>query len=165
MVRFIGTTSAITSISTNLTTAVLSYASGIGFNINTLELSTNGEIKGYNVGTAFGITAIQPNDYFVDPNTSNQIVTTFKNTTSQYKNLIVNAASTDQFNYAGIATADDTVSPVTVIQDGIQGGYTGLLIGSIYYVNFDGTLTTVVTNITAGVAVTSTQLQIRQVNI
>ena len=165
MVRFIGTTSAITSTSINFTTAVLAYEAGIGYAINTLELSTNGEIKGYNVGTDFGVTAIQPNDYFVDPNTSNQIVTTFKNTTSQYKNLIVNAASTDQFNYCGIATANDTTSPATVIQNGIQDGYTGLLIGSIYYVNFDGTLTTVVTNITAGVAVTSTQLQIRQVNI
>jgi hypothetical protein len=83
----------------------------------------------------------------------------------QYKDLIVNAASTDQFNYAGIATANDSTSPATVIQDGIQDGYTGLLIVSIYYVNFDGTLTTVATNITAGVAVTSTQLQVRQVNI
>jgi hypothetical protein len=165
MVRFIGTTSAITNVSTALTTAVLDYASGLGYNINTLELSTNGQIKGYNTGTYLGIPSVEPYDYNFDPDTSNQIVTAFVNTSMQYKNLIVNAASTDQFNYAGIATANDSTSPVTVIQDGIQDGYTGLLIGSIYYVNFDGTLTTVATNITAGVAVTSTQLQVRQVSI
>ena len=165
MVRFVGTTAALFDISTNLTTAVLSYAAGLGYNVNTLELSTNGEIKGYNVGTYLGIPSINPYDYITDPNTSNQIVTAFLNTSSQYKNFIVNAASTDQFNYAGVATANDATSPATVIQNGIQDGYTGLLIGSTYYVNFDGTLTTVATNITAGVAVTSTQLQVRQVNI
>jgi hypothetical protein len=165
MVRFLGTTADVVDISTNLTTAVLDYAAGLGFNVNTLELSTNGEIKGYNVGTALGLAGIDPYDYNTDPNTSNQIVTAFLNTSSQYKNLIINAASTDQFNYAGIATANDSTSPTTVIQNGIQDGYTGLLIGSTYYVNFDGTLTAVATNITAGVAVTSTQLQVRQVNI
>ena len=165
MFRFIGTTSAVLDISTNLTTATLSYAAGLGFNQNTLELSTNGEIKGYNVGTFLGVAGINPNDYNIDPNTSNQIVVAFLNTSSQYKNLIVNAASTDQFNYCGIATANDTTSPTTIIQNGIQDGYTNLLIGSTYYVNFDGTLSTVATNITAGIAVTSTQLQVRQVNI
>jgi hypothetical protein len=165
MFRFLGTTAAVVDISTNLTTAVLSYAAGLGFNQNTLELSTNGEIKGYNVGTYLGIAGVNPYDYNIDPNTSNEIVVAFLNTSSQYKDLIVNAASTDQFNYAGIATANDTTSPTTIIQDGIQDGYTGLLIGSTYYVNFDGTLSTVATNITAGVAVTSTQLQVRQVNI
>ena len=165
MFRFLGTTAAVVDISTNLTTAVLSYAAGIGFNQNTLELSTNGEIKGYNVGTYLGVAGVNPYDYNIDQNTSNEIVVAFLNNSSQYKDLIVNAASTDQFNYAGIATANDTTSPTTIIQDGIQDGYTGLLIGSTYYVNFDGTLSTVATNITAGVAVTSTQLQVRQVNI
>jgi len=165
MVKFVGTTSAITNVSTNLTTAVLSYAAGLGYNQNTLELSTNGTIKGYNVGTYLGVASVNPYDYNLDPNTSNEITTAFLNTSSQYKDLIVNAASTEQFNYCGIATANDSTSPVTVIQDGIQDGYTGLSIGSAYYVNFDGTLSTVATNITAGVAVTSTQLQIRQVTI
>ena len=165
MFRFLGTTTALVDTSIALSTAVLDYAAGLGYNINTLELSTNGEIKGYNVGTYLGLTAINPYEYNFDPNTSNQIVAAFINTSAQYKNLVVNAASTDQFNYCGIATANDSTSPVTVIQDGIQAGYTGLLIGSTYYVNFDGTLTTIATNITAGVAVTSTQLQVRQVNI
>jgi hypothetical protein len=167
MFRFVGTTTAINDASTNLTTATMSYTAGLGYNINTLEISTNGAILGYNVGTYLGIPNVNPYDYNVDPNvtTGFQIVTSFLNTSSQYKNLIVNAASTEQFNYCGIATANDSTSPVTVIQDGIQDGYTGLLIGSTYYANFDGTLSTVPTNITAGVAVTSTQLQVRQVNI
>jgi len=165
--RFVGTTADIVSVSTNLTTAVLSYAAGLGYNINTLQLSTTGTVLGYNVGTYLDVAGINPYEYVLDPNisTNNQIVAYYVNTSTQYRNLVINAASTDQFNYCGIATTNDSTSPVTVIQDGIQDGYTGLLIGSIYYVNFDGTLTTVATNITAGVAVTSTQLQVRQVNI
>jgi len=165
MIRFIGTTTDLMSVSTNLTTMMLNTTAGIGFNQNTLELSTNGNILGYNVGTALGLAGVSATTFIRDVNDSTNVMVAFINTTNQYKTLKINAASTDQFNYCGIATSNDSTSPVTIIQDGIQGGYTGLLIGSTYYANFDGTLTTVATNITAGVAVTSTQLQVRQVNI
>ena len=164
--KFIGTASEQISGSVNLTTGILDYNnSGLGFNVNTLELSTNGIIKGFNVGTFLGVNAVNPYDYFQDPNNSTQAITYFVNTSTQYTNLQINAASTEQFNYCGIATANDSTTPVSVIQNGIQDGYTGLTIGSTYFANFDGTLTTVSAPITVGAALTSTQIQIRSFNI
>jgi hypothetical protein len=66
----------------------------------------------------------------------------------------------------GLATANDTTSPANVATNGVLGGYSGLSIGQQLYANVaDGSVTTAITNVTVGYALTSTQVLIKGVNL
>jgi hypothetical protein len=163
LVEFIGSVANQVDASTNNTMGVLSFGSPA--QVNTIGLSTNGDILG------FGATiAMSPNvtisEAFLNTNNSTQSVLAFTNTSLQYRTYQINAASTDPFNYVGIASANDTTSPVNVATDGVVGGYSGLSIGQQLYADLtNGNVTTAITNVTVGYALTSTQVLIKGVSL
>jgi hypothetical protein len=169
--KFLGSATDYIDASYNATIAVTQYTAGTGYNVNTLGVNASGIITGFNVGTPIGTAGLAYADYynngnvFLDTNSSTQAVLQFYQTSLTYRDLFINAASTDLFNYAGIAAANDSTTPVNVIQGGSVGGYTGLQIGQDYYTNFDGTLTTVNTGLKVGYALTSTQILMSEVVI
>jgi hypothetical protein len=163
IVNFIGSVADLVSGSTNVTTAVLN--NGNPRQINTMQLSTNGDIMGYGAQIAMSPNVLI-STAFLNTNNSTQGVIAFVNTSLQYRTYQINGASTDAFNYVGIASANDTTSPVNVATDGVVGGYSGLSIGQQLYADLsDGSLTTAVTNVTVGYALTSTQVLIKGVNL
>jgi hypothetical protein len=161
-VEFLGSVSDKVDASINLTTAIISY--GTPRQINTIELSTNGNILGFNIPINMSPnTAI--NNAFLNTDNSTLSVLGFVNTSLQYRNYKINAASTVPFNYIGIASTNDTTSPASIITDGVVSGYSGLTIGSQVYADVtNGNITTDVTAINAGYALTSTQILIKGVS-
>jgi hypothetical protein len=169
--KFLGSQTDYIDASYNATIAVTQYSAGTGYNVNTLGVTASGIITGFNVGTPIGTAGLAYTNYynngnvFLDTNSSAQAVLQFYQTSMTYRDLFINAAATDLFNYAGIAAANDSTTPVNVIQGGSIGGYTGLAIGNDIYTNFDGTLTTSNTGIKVGYALTSTQILMSEVVI
>ena len=103
---------------------------------------------------------------FLNTDTSIQAELAFVNTSLQYRTYQINAASTDPFNYVGIAAANDTVSPVTIITQGVVDGFSGLTPGNQLYAEVtNGNVTTGITNVTVGYALTSTQVLIKGVGL
>jgi len=163
LVNFIGSVANQVDASTNATIGVISFGSPA--QLNTIGLSTNGQILGFGSPIAMSPNAAI-SEAFLNTDTSTQSVLAFTNTSLQYRNYQINAASTDQFKYVGLATANDTTSPANVATNGVLGGYSGLSIGQQLYANVtDGSITTAVTNVTVGYALTSTQVLIKGVNV
>jgi hypothetical protein len=162
IVQFLGSVSDKVDASVNLTTAIISY--GIPKQIDTIELSTNGNILGFNIPINMSPNT-QVDNAFINTDNSTLSVLGFVNTSLQYRNYKINAASTIPFNYIGIASTNDTTSPASVITDGVASGYSGLTIGSQVYADLtNGNITTAVTAINAGYALTSTQILIKGVS-
>jgi hypothetical protein len=116
------------------------YAGGYNY-VNTMALASNIP-TGFNVGTQISTQAIT-GPYYNATDTNWRIFYT----PSSYptNNLVtVNAYSTDPFNLIGIPTATSSSSPVSIAVAGVQGGFTGLTPGSLYYAstNNDGTVST-----------------------
>ena len=163
IVNFIGAVADQVDASTNSTVAVIN--NGNPKQINTIGLSTNGAILGFNTQIAMSPN-VTINAAFLNTNNSTQSVIAFTNTSLQYRTYAINAASTDAFNYVGLASANDSTSPVNVITDGVVGGYSGLSIGQQLYADLsNGNVTTDVTNVTVGYALTSTQVLIKGVSL
>jgi len=169
--KFLGSATDYIDASYNATIAVTQYTVGTGYNVNTMGVNASGIITGFNVGTPIGTAGLSYTNYynngnvFLDTNSSTQAVLQFYQTSMTYRDLNINAAATDLFNYAGIAAANDSTTPVNVIQGGSVGGYTGLEIGTNIFTNFDGTLTTVNNGLKVGYALTSTQILLSEVTI
>jgi hypothetical protein len=163
LVEFIGSVADQVDASTNTTMGVLSFGSPA--QVNTIGLSTNGNILGFGATVAMSPN-VTINEAFLNINNSTQSVLAFVNTSLQYRTYQINAASTDPFNYVGIASANDTTSPVNVVTDGVVGGYSGLSIGQQLYADLtNGNVTTAITNVTVGYALTSTQVLIKGVSL
>jgi hypothetical protein len=163
IVNFIGAVADQVDASTNSTVAVIN--NGNPKQINTIGLSTNGAILGFNTQIAMSPN-VTINAAFLNTNNSTQSVIAFTNTSLQYRTYAINAASTDAFNYVGLASANDSTSPVNVITDGVVGGYSGLSIGQQLYADLsNGNVTTDITNVTVGYALTSTQVLIKGVSL
>jgi hypothetical protein len=162
IVQFLGSAIEEVDASVNSTTAVISY--GTPKQINTIELSTNGNILGFNIPINMSPNTTVSNA-FINTDNSTLSVLGFVNTSLQYRNYKINAASTIPFNYIGIASTNDTTSPASVITDGVVSGYSGLTIGSQVYADLsNGNITTTQTAINTGYALTSTQILIKGVS-
>jgi hypothetical protein len=163
LVEFIGSVADQVNASINATMGVLSFGSPA--QLNTIGLSTNGQILGFGSPIAMSPN-VTISEAFLNTDTSTQSELAFVNTSLQYRSYQINAASTDQFNYVGLATANDTTSPANIATNGVLGGYSGLSIGQQLYANVtDGSVTTAVTNVTVGYALTSTQVLIKGVSL
>jgi hypothetical protein len=163
LVEFIGSVADQVDASTNTTMGVLSF--GNPAQLNTIGLSTNGQILGFGEPIAMSPN-VSISEAFLNTDNSTQAELAFVNTSLQYRTYQINAASTDPFNYAGIATANDTVSPVTIITQGVVDGFSGLTPGQQLYAQVtNGNLTNQITNVTVGYALTSTQVLIKGVSL
>ncbi len=164
IVNFIASAANQVGTSVNSTVAISTLSAGVTKQVGTIGLSTNGEILGF--GSRISMSPnVDITKAFSNTDTSTQAVLAFTNTSLQYRNFQINASATVPFNYVGIAAANDTTSPASVSTEGIVGGYTGLSIGQQLYANLDdGSLTTAVTSVTAGYAITSTQVLIKGVS-
>jgi hypothetical protein len=140
------------------TSALGYYSSGGNYYVNTMSFDSSGNILGFNVGNVVGLT------YTHSAYSSTDKFKVFYYNTSSYnsmKLLTVTAYSTDPFNFLGISESSQSVSPATVITDGIAGGFSGLSIGSIYYLSgsLDGSVTTSsTTGVLIGKAISTTQI-------
>jgi hypothetical protein len=165
IVNFIGSVADQVDASTNTTTAILSNGASLFKKINTIGLSTNGQILGFGAQIAMS-PDVDIARSFLNTNNSTQSVVAFINTSLQYRTYQINAASTDSFNYVGIASANDTTSPANVATNGVVGGYSGLSIGQQLYADLtNGNVTTTIGDINVGYALTSTQVLIKGVNL
>jgi hypothetical protein len=123
------------------TEAAGTFSSG-GYNfVNTMALASNIP-TGFNVGTSITTQSINSLAY----NATDTNWRVFYTPASYPTNILltVNAYSTDAFNMIGIPTATSSSSPVSIAVAGVQGGFTGLTPGTIYYAspNNDGTVST-----------------------
>jgi hypothetical protein len=164
IVNFIASAADQVDASVNSTVSILSFGPTPFKQVNVLGLSTNGEILGFGAPLAMSPNVAISKAYS-NTDTSTQAVLAFTNVSNQYRNYQINSVATVPFNYIGIAAANDTTSPASVTTEGVVGGFSGLSIGQTLYANLgDGSLTTAITNVTAGVALTSTQMLIKGVS-
>lgn len=144
------------------TSALGYYSSGGNYYVNTMSFDANGNILGFNVGNLVGLT------YTTAAYSSTDKFKVFYYNTSSYnsmKLLTVTAYATDPFSFLGISESSQSTSPATVVTDGIAGGFTGLTIGSIYYLDgaLNGNVTTSSsTGVLIGKAISTTQISLNK---
>jgi len=108
---------------------------------------------------------ISPEVYFKETNANGDDVFNLiwdEDGNAVVKTVTINAYSTQAMNPGGVFTESGTAGQdVQVATSGVVGGFTGLVPNTDYYLNtnlYDGTLTTSITGIYMGKAVSSTEL-------
>jgi len=110
-------------------TQVAAYVNG---RFNTLELNSDGTIKGY------GITNYNDaNTNRVGVASDGSEVIFISNNYANVQNMTINGWSTDSFKLAGFANANASSGNVSIAIAGIQGGFTGLTKGKNYFISTD----------------------------
>ena len=79
--------------------------------------------------------------------------------------VTINAYATTYFTYGGVATASASSGTTPIAVAGIAAGYSGLTTGLTYYATsaFDGTISTAVTDIKIGKAISTTQISLGEI--
>jgi len=115
-------------------TQVAAYKSG---RFNTLELNSDGTIKGYGI-TNYNDGNNNRTAVASDGSEAIFISTSYANV--QY--MPITGWSTDAFKLAGFANANASSGNVSIAIAGIQGGFTGLTKGKNYYIStaYDGSI-------------------------
>jgi hypothetical protein len=158
----------LTSIKFKSATEALGYFVSGGFAYaNTMALTSNIP-TGFNVGTSISTIGLFTGGYFYNATDSNWRVVFTSATNFPTNNLLtINAYATDPFNFIGIPTATSSSSPVSITVSGVQGGFTGLTTGVVYYASSsgDGTVTTsAVSGIILGKAISATEILLSRSN-
>ena len=112
---------------------------------------------------------ISPYIYFKEVNSNGDDVYNLvwdENGNAVVKTITINAYSTSAMNPGGVFTESGSAGEdVQIATSGIVGGFTGLVPNTDYYLNtntYDGTLTTSITGIYMGKAVSSTELMLAE---
>jgi hypothetical protein len=125
-----------------------------------VDLNANGSIKGLNERQNIGSIRVE-NVY--NPGTDKYWLNYKENSNHKVKHYTVNAYSTIPFNQFGVATETKSSGNVKVIINGIASGFSGLVVGTQYYVNttlFNGTVTETDTGFLVGVAISTTEIKL-----
>lgn len=130
--------------------------------VQSAELNNDGTIKGVNERQTVGSERVEQK---YNPGTDKfwlNTKTTGPNT-HRIKHGTVNAFSTIPYNSLGVAAETKSSGNVKVIINGIASGFSGLIVGSEYYVDntvFDGTVATASNQLLVGVAISATELKL-----
>ena len=135
------------------------FVNGGLYYANTILLDATGNILGFNTGALVGSTV----PAIVYSTTTDRFKAFYINASSKnaMKLLTVNAYQTDPFSYLGVSESSQSTSPAIIVTNGIAGGFTGLTVGSIYYLagTNDGVVTTnSASGIVIGKAISSTEI-------
>ena len=97
-----------------------------------------------------------------DPDANKTIISTEVSSPSGASSVVFSASSTNSSDFIGISDAaiSDTASGSVTIKGGISTNVTGLTANSTYYVQDDGTLSTTVSSVLAGKALSSTSINL-----
>jgi hypothetical protein len=166
------TTGALTLVETGNFSALVGWSGSITFkdknnlvaggNTATSYSFTNGVLNGYNSQgyTPVGVTIYNSADlYFIF----------YLNASSYPVNIgyTVNAYATAGVNYLGVVKTTTSISPASIVTDGVATGFTSLTNSSLYYLKapFDGTVTTSsASGILIGKAKSSTEILMQRSN-
>jgi hypothetical protein len=149
---------------TNSNQVITAYVDGGNTDKGTLVV---GAVSGTSI--SFGTPVIFANSitdhvFATFDSTSNQIVLSYKNTSnSGYGTSVIFKPEASNFsNFIGISDAaiSDTASGSVTIKGGISTKVTGLTPNSTYYVQEDGSLSTTVSSVLAGKALSSTSINL-----
>ena len=102
--------------------------------------------------------------YVYGPSATNKYLCVFNNSAGTVNSSVmtVNAYATSSLNWLGVIQANGNAGDsISVVVDGVSGGFTGLTVGLDYYYNtttYDGTLTTAVNTYKVGRAISTTEV-------
>jgi len=124
-----------------------------------------GTVSGTSIsfGSEFTLSAIVPNDVSsAYDSTNNKVVFAYQNTNnlSYGTALVFKNESSNSADFIGITdqAIADTATGAVIVQGGVSDKVTSLTTGSDYYVQTDGSLSTTVSSVPAGRALSSTSI-------
>jgi hypothetical protein len=139
----------------------LSYKLGSNTYGLSLKLNESGSVIGVGIGLILEATNA---DVGMLSKTSTTNVARFFYNSSNFgnsRNITINTYDTLSWSSGGAVASSQTTSPASVIISGVCGGFSGLSVGSTYYVNeslYDGSLTTTTGSYLVGTAISSTEI-------
>jgi len=145
------------------TDVVLGYEDNSKGYIATFTITSSGEVSG--IGIPIQHNGSNEAVKIAGPFSTNKW-TAYINTGSKANSSIMtaNAYATGALNWLGVAEASGVAgATVSVIIDGVAGGFTGLTVGATYYYDtstYSGTVTTTITDYLVGTALSTTEIKL-----
>lgn len=142
------------------TDVVVIYRLGAVTYLQSLKLNSTGNVIGSGIALVLDSSS---NSIFGLKKSANNVVRFFYNALSYGNSRQVNINTYDTLSWVtvGATSTSQTTSPAEIVTGGVCSGFTGLSVGSKYYVNeatYDGQITTTLGSYFIGTAISSTEI-------